>query len=72
MAKTVKFKSSAAGDKKLMALQEQLGALKTDLADLIQEYDEKGVDEGQLDALTEVLDALEDAWDGLDEVLEEA
>lgn len=69
MAKTVKFKTSLAGDSKLVAIQDQLGEVKTKLADLIQEYDEAGVDEEQLDALTEALDALEDAWDEMDEVL---
>lgn len=69
MAKTVKFKGSAPEDKKLTAIQERLESLKADLADLIQEYDEAGIDEDRLDAMTEALDALEDAWDGLDEIL---
>lgn len=68
MAKTVKF--AASGDKQLKKLQEQLGELKNDLAGLIQEYEDAGADDDKLDTLTEVLDALEDAWDGMLDILD--
>lgn len=68
MAKTVGFKTSAVEDERLPEMLEQLEQLKDNLAELIQDYDKDGADEDELDALTEVLDTLEDAWEGLSEV----
>ena len=36
---------------------------------MIQEYEDAGVPDKKLDALTEALDALEDAYDMVDEVV---
>ena len=44
-------------------------ALKDEFAELIQEYEDAGVPDKKLDALTEALDALEDAYDMVDEVV---
>ncbi|MDO4616108.1 MAG: hypothetical protein Q4B03_01465 [Lachnospiraceae bacterium] len=72
MAKTVQFAASPADDERLAAMWEQLEDMKNNLAELIQDYDgDDDVDEEQLDALTEVLDALEDAWDIMGDVLNE-
>ncbi len=44
------------------------GELKDEFAALIQEFDEDGADQRKLDTLTEALDALEDAYDMVNEV----
>lgn len=46
-----------------------MGELKDEFAALIQEFDEDGADQRKLDTLTEALDALEDAYDMVNEVL---
>ena len=44
--------------------------LKNQFSELIQEYEDDGVDGRKLDTLTEALDALEDAYEMVCEVTE--
>ena len=44
--------------------------LKNQFSELIQEYEDDGVDARKVDTLTEALDALEDAYDMVCEVAE--
>jgi len=55
--------------KKLEQIADYMGELKDEFAALIQEFDEDGADQRKLDTLTEALDALEDAYDMVNEVL---
>ena len=43
--------------------------LKRTLADVVAEYEENEAEEKKTDLLTEALDALEDAYDAINEVL---
>ena len=56
-------------EEKLEQIADYMGELKDEFAALIQEFDEDGADQRKLDTLTEALDALEDAYDMVNEVL---
>ena len=51
--------------------KDYLEELKHELGTVIDEYEDEGASEDTLDTLTEVLDAMEDAVDGIFDVLEE-
>ena len=46
-----------------------LEQLKTSLAELVEEYESENGEEEKVTVLTEALDALEDAYDAVEEVL---
>lgn len=69
MAKIVKIGSSENKDKRLLQLTNNLNTLKTSLANMIEQYENEGAEEKKLDTMTEVLDALEDAYDALNDIL---
>ncbi len=56
-------------EEKLQDIADYLDQLKDKFADLVEEYDEEEGDPKEIDALTEALDALEDSYDSINEVL---
>ena len=69
MAKIVKIGSSENKDKRLLQLTNNLNTLKASLANMIEQYENEGAEEINLDTMTEALDALEDAYDALNDIL---
>lgn len=69
MAKIVKIGSSENKDKRLLQLTNNLNTLKTSLANMIEQYENEGAEEKKLDTMTEALNALEDAYDALNDIL---
>ena len=69
MAKIVKIGSSENKDKRLLQLTNNLNTLKASLANMIEQYENEGAEEKKLDTMTEALDALEDAYDSLNDIL---
>lgn len=69
MAKIVKIGSSENKDKRLLQLTNNLNTLKASLANMIEQYENEGAEEKKLDTMTEALDALEDAYDVLNDIL---
>lgn len=69
MAKIVKIGSSENKDKRLLQLTNNLNTLKTSLANMIEQYENEGAEEKKLDTMTEALDALEGAYDALNDIL---
>ena len=69
MAKIVKIGSSENKDKRLLQLTNNLNTLKTSLANMIEQYENEGAEEKKLDTMTEALEALEDAYDALNDIL---
>ena len=69
MAKIVKIGSSENKDKRLLQLTNNLNTLKASLANMIEQYENEGAEEKKLDTMTEDLDALEDAYDALNDIL---
>ena len=63
MGKIINLSSVLEKEEKLEQIADYMEELKNEFAALIQEYDEDGEDQDKLDALTEALDALEDAYD---------
>ena len=63
MGKIIDLSSLLEKEEKLELIADYMEELKDEFAALIQEYDEDGEDQDKLDALTEALDALEDAYD---------
>ena len=60
----------ATKEDKLQDLSDYLEELKHELGTVIDEYEDEGASEDTLDTLTEVLEAMEDAVDGIFDVLE--
>lgn len=58
-------------EEKLQQVADYMEELKNQFSELIQEYEDDGVDAGKVDTLTEALDALEDAYDMVCEVAED-
>lgn len=56
-------------EEKLQDIADYLDQLKDKFADLVEEYDEEEADPKEIDALTEALDAFEDSYDSINEVL---
>ena len=69
MAKIVKIGSSENKDKRLLQLTNNLNTLKASLANMIEQYENEGAEEKKLDTMTEALDALEDAYNALNDIL---
>lgn len=69
MAKIVKIGSSENKDKRLLQLTNNLNTLKASLANMIEQYENEGAEEKKPDTMTEALDALEDAYDALNDIL---
>ena len=69
MGKIIDFSAVMEKEEKLEQIADYMGELKDEFAALIQEFDEGGADQRKLDTLTEALDALEDAYDMVNEVL---
>lgn len=58
-------------EEKLQQVADYMEELKNQFSELIQEYEDDGVDARKVDTLTEALDALEDAYDMVCEVVED-
>lgn len=69
MDKIIKISDILEKEEKLQQIADYMEALKDEFAELIQEYEDAGVPDKKLDAPTEALDALEDAYDMVDEVV---
>ena len=69
MGKVIKINPTEVKEEKLQDFFENLHILKNTLAGVIDEYEENEAEEKQTDLLTEALDALEDAYDAISEVL---
>ena len=69
MGKIIDLSAVMEKEEKLEQIADYMGELKDVFAALIQEFDEDGADQRKLDTLTEALDALEDAYDMVNEVL---
>ena len=70
MSKIVNIKIQTEKKKKIQKLFNSIEEIKDTLADMISEFDEENTTEEQtLDALTEALDALEDASEVIADVL---
>lgn len=69
MGKIIDLSAVMEKEEKLEQIGDYMGELKDEFAALIQEFDEDGADQRKLDTLTEALDALEDAYDMVNEVL---
>lgn len=69
MGKVIKINPTEVKEEKLQDIFENLHILKNTLAGVIDEYEENEAEEKQTDLLTEALDALEDAYDVISEVL---
>ena len=57
-------------EEKLQQVADYMEELKNQFSELIQEYEDDGVDARKVDTWTEALDALEDAYDMVCEVAE--
>ena len=70
MSKIVNIKIQTEKKEKIQKIFNSIEEIKDTLADMISEFDEENTTEEQtLDALTEVLDALEDASEVIADVL---
>ena len=69
MGKIIDLSAVMEKEEKPEQIADYMGELKDEFAALIQEFDEDGADQRKLDTLTEALDALEDAYDMVNEVL---
>lgn len=69
MGKVVNMNSSITKEQQLQEISVSLDQLKKSLVSVIDEYEEKNAEEKKIDALTEALDAMEDAYEAIDEVL---
>jgi len=70
MSKIVKLSSATECEKKLNEIYENMEELKNQFAALIDEYEEEESGSRKVDTLIEALDALEDAAEAMQEVLE--
>ena len=70
MGKIINLSSVLEKEEKLQQVVDYMEELKDQFSDLIQEYEDDGVDARKVDTLTEALDALEDAYDMVCEVAE--
>ena len=69
MGKVIKINGAGAKEESLKDIFENLHMLKRTLAGVVAEYEENEAEERKTDLLTEALDALEDAYDAINEVL---
>ena len=70
MSKIVKLTSAIEREEKLNEIYENLEELKNQFTALIAEYEEEKSDSRKVDTLIEALDALEDAAEAIQDVLE--
>lgn len=70
MSKVVKLSSVMEREEKLKEIYEGLEEIKDQLTALIDEYEEGETHTGKADELIEALDALEDASETIEDVLE--
>lgn len=70
--KTINFEKREAKKERLQKVAEQLEVLKTELAEIVDEYEESHAEPNITDLLAESLAAVDDAIDGIQDVLEEA
>ncbi|MCI7450887.1 MAG: hypothetical protein MSD68_14565 [Blautia sp.] len=70
MSKIVKLTSAIEREEKLNEIYENLEELKKQFTALIDEYEEEKSDSRKVDTLIEALDALEDAAEAIQDVLE--
>ena len=70
MSKVVKLSSVMEREEKLKEIYEGLEEIKDQLTALIDEYEEEETNTGKADELIEALDALEDASETIEDVLE--
>lgn len=70
MSKIVKLSSATEREKKLNEIYENMEELKNQFAALIDEYEEEESGSRKIDTLIEALDALEDAAEAMQDVLE--
>ena len=70
MSKVVKLSSVMEREEKLKEIYEGLEEIKDHLTALIDEYEEEETYTGKADELIEALDALEDASETIEDVLE--
>ena len=70
MSKVVKLSSVMEREEKLKEIYEGLEEIKDQLTVLIDEYEEEETHTGKTDELIEALDALEDASETIEDVLE--
>lgn len=70
MSKIVKLTSAIEREEKLNEIYENLEELKNQFTALIDEYEEEKSDSRKVDILIEALDALEDAAEAIQDVLE--
>lgn len=70
MSKIVKLSSATEREKKLNEIYENMEELKNQFTALIDEYEEEESGSRTVDTLIEALDALEDAAEAMQDVLE--
>lgn len=70
MSKIVKLSSATEREKKLNEIYENMEELKNQFTALIDEYEEEESGSRTVDTLIEALDALEDAAEAVQDVLE--
>ena len=71
MGKIIDLSAVLEKEEKLQQVVDYMEELKNQFSELIQEYEDDGVDARKVDTLTEALDALEDAYDMVCEVVED-
>ena len=71
MGKIIDLSAVLEKEEKLQQVAAYMEELKNQFSELIQEYEDDGVDARKVDTLTEALDALEDAYDMVCEVVED-
>ena len=69
MSKIVNITSKEDKDQKLQDIANSLQELKDVMAEVIEAYGEDNADSRKMDTLTEALDALEDAYEAVSDVL---
>ena len=69
MGKVIKINGAGAKEESLKEISENLHMLKRTLVGVVAEYEENEAEEKKTALLTEALDALEDAYDAINEVL---
>lgn len=69
MGKVIKINGAGAKEESLKDISENLHMLKRTLVGVVAEYEENEAEEKKTALLTEALDALEDAYDAINEVL---
>ena len=69
MSKIIELAPLAGKEEKREQISDELKQIKTELAELVEEYEEDQADARKADTLTEALDALADAYEMIEEVI---